>query len=60
MHRSHVAALLTCIATTPLAAQNADWRSYNGALDGTRYSTLDRINTDNASQLERVCTFDGY
>ena len=53
-------ALLIGCATSPTqpAAQSADWRSYNGSLDGTRYSALDQITTANVSTLERVCTFD--
>jgi alcohol dehydrogenase (cytochrome c) len=60
MARSRLAycPLLICLAAAPLAAQDADWRSYNGALEGTRYSTLDRITAANASTLQRVCSFD--
>lgn len=36
----------------------ADWPSYNGALDGTRYSALTQLTPANAAGLQRVCTFD--
>lgn len=36
----------------------ADWPSYNGTLDGMRYSQLAQITSANASSLNRVCTFD--
>ena len=46
----------------PVAARSgatrADWPSYNGSLEGTRFSELTQITTANASQLERACTFD--
>ena len=51
-------AALMLLATSPLAAQDANWRSYNGALEGTRYSTLDRITAANVSGLQQVCSFD--
>lgn len=40
------------------ASTSADWPSYNGTLEGTRYSTLAEITPANAANLERVCTFD--
>jgi PQQ-dependent dehydrogenase (methanol/ethanol family) len=36
----------------------ADWPSYNGSLEGARYSSLTQITAANASNLNRVCTFD--
>ena len=36
----------------------SDWPSYNGTLEGTRYSALAQITPLNASSLERACTFD--
>lgn len=42
--------------TRPTAS--ADWPSYNGTLEGTRYSPLTQITPANASTLERACTFD--
>lgn len=46
--------------STVLAAASAsrDWPSYNGTLEGTRYSTLAQITPANAASLERACTFD--
>ena len=46
------------LAAVPLAAQDADWRSYNGTLEGTRYSSLEQISASNAATLSRVCSFD--
>jgi glucose dehydrogenase len=39
-------------------ATRADWPSYNGSLEGGRFSNLSQITPANASQLERACTFD--
>ena len=33
------------------------WLMYNKGYLGSRYSTLDQINTDNAKNLKQVCTF---
>ena len=51
---------LVCTATAPTAlpAQTADWPSYNGSPEGTRYSQLAQITSANASSLQRVCSFD--
>jgi glucose dehydrogenase len=40
------------------ASTSTDWPSYNGTLEGTRYSTLTQITPTSAANLERVCTFD--
>jgi alcohol dehydrogenase (cytochrome c) len=50
--------ILLVFGAAPLAAQDKDWWSYNGALDGSRYSTLNQITAANASGLQQVCTFD--
>lgn len=55
--------LLACLAcVTPVVvgspSTRADWPSYNGSLEGTRYSPLTQITPANASSLERACTFD--
>jgi len=39
-------------------SSRADWPSYNGSLDGARFSPLTQISTANASQLSRICVFD--
>lgn len=39
-------------------ATRADWPSYNGSLEGTRFSDLAQITAANASRVERACTFD--
>ena len=49
---------LAACATTTGPARDTGWGSYNGPLEGTRYSSLSRINTTNASGLQRVCSFD--
>jgi PQQ-dependent dehydrogenase (methanol/ethanol family) len=70
----HLLPLLGCLAcattlppaTNPSAGASpsavsssaADWPSYNGSLEGTRYSTLAQVTPANASGLERACTFD--
>jgi alcohol dehydrogenase (cytochrome c) len=33
----------------------ADWRSYNGSLDGQRYAALDQIDRSNVAQLRPIC-----
>ena len=45
-------------STTSVASSTSDWPSYNGTLEGTRYSSLSQITAANASRLERACTFD--
>src|SRR5205085_985119 len=35
----------------------ADWPTYNGNLNGNRYSTLDQINTGNVSRLQLQWTY---
>jgi alcohol dehydrogenase (cytochrome c) len=40
------------------ASSSVNWPSYNGSLEGTRYSTLAQINTANAATLQLGCTFD--
>ena len=55
--------LLGCVACASaiqqsVSATRTDWPSYNGSLQGTRYSELAQITPANASNLERVCTFD--
>jgi len=55
-------AILGTLASADLAAQGmeragADWLHHNGDAGGTRFSTLDQINTENVSQLERAWTF---
>jgi alcohol dehydrogenase (cytochrome c) len=50
--------LLLALLAAPAAAQDVDWQSYNGTLEGTRFSSLTQINATNASTLRRVCAFD--
>ena len=54
---------LFCVACTTATQQTAtssrsDWPSYNGNLEGTRFSALAQITPANAMNLERACTFD--
>jgi alcohol dehydrogenase (cytochrome c) len=51
---------LACVSATPRSSgpSPVDWPSYNGSLEGTRYSPLAQITPANAAALERVCTFD--
>ncbi len=59
MHRSIVSATLIAILTVPIAAaQDADWRFYNGGPDGDHYSSLKQINRANVKQLQQAWTFD--
>lgn len=53
-------AALGCASVAPRATSSSatDWPSYNGSLEGTRYSSLAQITAANASGLERACTFD--
>jgi PQQ-dependent dehydrogenase (methanol/ethanol family) len=48
----------TVSSSVASASSSADWPSYNGSLEGTRYSQLSQITAANASRLERACTFD--
>ena len=45
---------------TPAAttSSTANWPSYNGSPEGTRYSPLAQITAANATNLERACVFD--
>ena len=46
-------------APLPAASPSrADWSSYNGSVEGTRYSALTEITPANAANLQRACTFD--
>ena len=45
-------------ASVVTASSSANWPSYNGSIEGTRYSSLSQITPANASTLERGCTFD--
>jgi alcohol dehydrogenase (cytochrome c) len=71
--RAIVAAALGIVACTPrgqpgspqatqaapaATAIGADWPSYNGSLEGLRFSDLAEITSANAARLERACTFD--
>src|SRR5688572_1800406 len=50
--------LLASLVAAPCMAQNADWLSYNGTLDGMRYSRLTQITRANAPRLQQICSFD--
>ena len=39
------------------ASQPGEWRTYNGRLDGSRYSPLDQIDASNFSRLEVAWRF---
>jgi len=39
-------------------SQSADWASYNGDLNGTRFSPLDEITPGNVKTLRPACTYD--
>lgn len=62
MSSSSILALLFCgaCASSPQVQRpvSRDWPSYNGTLDGMRYSELAQITSANAASLNRVCTFD--
>ena len=45
-------------ATAAPASANGDWITYNGALGGDRYSSLDEITAANVGKLRQVCVFD--
>ena len=48
----------TDLPTSPAGASGADWASYNGSPEGTRYSALAEITPANAASVQRACTFD--
>jgi glucose dehydrogenase len=58
LHHALACATFTCIAATAIAAQSADWRFYNGGLDGDHYSALKQINRANVKQLQQAWIFD--
>ncbi|MBB5057267.1 quinoprotein glucose dehydrogenase [Granulicella aggregans] len=49
------AAVLTCHTTH---AQQVDWRTYNGGVDGDHYSPLQQITTANVPKLRQMWRFD--
>jgi membrane-bound PQQ-dependent dehydrogenase (glucose/quinate/shikimate family) len=44
-------------AATGRSAGEGDWRHYGNSIYGSHYSTLDQINRDNVSQLQRAWTY---
>jgi PQQ-dependent dehydrogenase (methanol/ethanol family) len=46
------------IAAAAPASASRDWITYNGALGGDRYSSLDEITAANVGKLQQVCAFD--
>ena len=42
---------------TVMRPRNGEWPTYNGLLNGNRYSSLDQINTSNVQQLQPQFTF---
>jgi alcohol dehydrogenase (cytochrome c) len=59
-HRlSPACALLSALfLATTISAQSAEWPSYNGNHEGTRFSTLSQVTPSNAARLQKVCAFD--
>jgi alcohol dehydrogenase (cytochrome c) len=49
------AALLAVHAETIAAPADTNWPSYNGVVNGQRYSSLEQINTQNVASLKEVC-----
>lgn len=45
-------------SASSVGATRADWPSYNGSLEGSRFSELAQITPANATRLERACAFD--
>ncbi|NUO65770.1 MAG: PQQ-binding-like beta-propeller repeat protein [Gemmatimonadaceae bacterium] len=48
----------TKVAPRATSAVGADWPTYNGNLEGTRFSSLTQITAANAPRIGRACTFD--
>ena len=48
----------TTSASIATASSSTNWPSYNGSLEGTRYSSLAQITPANATTLEKACSFD--
>lgn len=46
------------VSSAPPGAAASDWPSYNKTLTSDRYAQLDQINTQNAHQLNVLCTYD--
>lgn len=46
-----------CLVVSAAAATGNDWRSWGGDPGGTRYSTLNQINTRNVKELKRSWTY---
>ena len=45
-------------SSSGVGTSRADWPSYNGSLEGTRYSALAEITPANAANVQHACTFD--
>ena len=50
-----VAMLLAASTGTAAGPTDTDWPSYNGTVNGQRYSPLDQINAQNVTSLTEVC-----
>lgn len=46
----------SAVASGGSAGSGADWPSYNGDLQSTRYSSLTQITPQNAGQLKKICS----
>jgi glucose dehydrogenase len=51
------AMLLVASAGKAAGPVDTDWRSYNGMVNGQRYSPLDQITVQNVASLTEVCRF---
>lgn len=49
------AMLLAASAGKAAGPTDTNWPTYNGTVNGQRYSSLDQINTQNAASLKEVC-----
>ena len=49
------ATFLASVATVASGPTDTNWMSYNGTVNGQRYSSLDQINVQNVASLTEVC-----
>ena len=53
------ATLLAASAGKAAGPADTDWMSYNGTVNGQRYSPLDQITVQNVASLTEVCRLQG-
>jgi quinoprotein glucose dehydrogenase len=55
--RAFASIILLCAVVLSIQAQNTEWHFYGGDEGGSRYSSLNQINSSNVSSLRRAWTY---